>query len=279
MHKQLSLALAASPLIIGPQGGLAGEAATMQSKQNVMPDITDCADCPLRIKEYFRTFTQPELDFVREFKVGEFHAEPGTGIIGERTNPPHLYTVLEGWAFRYKTLADGSRQILNFALPGDFIGLQTSMFGEMDHSVDALSHITLCVFPREKIWELFKNHPELAFDATWLVAQEEKVLGAHLTSVGRRSAQSRIAFVLLHLYRRCEGLDLAGSNRMKVPFNQQHLADLLGLSLVHTNKTLKRLEASKLMSWQKGTVRFLDRDTLAEIAEFDEPTSSPRPFI
>jgi CRP-like cAMP-binding protein len=72
---------------------------------------------------------------------------------------------------------------------------------------------------------------------------------------------------------------MAGSDRMNVPLSQQHLADLLGLSLVHTNKSLKRLESDKLLSWNKGVVAFLDREALMDLAEFEEPTDMKKPFI
>ncbi len=251
----------------------------MQANDAAMGTKTDCLHCPLRLIGYFREFTPAELEFIKRFKVGEFHVEPGASIISEKTNSAHLYTVLEGWAFRYKTLEDGNRQILNFALPGDFIGLQSSMFGEMDHSVDALSNLTLCVFSRDKIWELFKNHPSLAFDVTWLATEQEKRLGGHLTTIGQRPARSRIAYVLLQLYRRCESMEMAKSDRMPVPFNQQHLADLLGLSLVHTNKTLKRMEASKLIAWKKGVIHLADREALMTVAQLDDQEPPSRPFI
>src|SRR5262245_24764825 len=209
-----------------------------QIERSKIPSKIKCTECPLRLLEYFREFTQPELDFMVSFKMGELSVEPGTSILKEKTNSPHLYTVLHGWCFRYRTLADGSRQLLNFALPGDMIGLQTSMFGEVDHSIDSLTNLTLCVFSRERIWELFQNHPSLAFDITWLATREERILGEYLTAVGQRTAQSRLAFVLMQLYRRCLPLHLAADNVMAVPFTQQHLADLVGLSLVHTNKTL-----------------------------------------
>ena len=84
---------------------------------------------------------------------------------------------------------DGRRQILNFALPGDFIGLQASIFDSIGNSVEALSDVVLCVFPREKLWDLYTRYPTLAFDVTWLAAREEQILDEHLLSVGRRTEQ------------------------------------------------------------------------------------------
>ncbi|MDQ0316365.1 CRP-like cAMP-binding protein [Amorphus orientalis] len=78
---------------------------------------TSCSSCPLRTRPCFREFDKDELDFVNWFKRGELVVEPGSAVVQEASTSPHLFTVLEGWAFRYKTLADGRRQILNFALP------------------------------------------------------------------------------------------------------------------------------------------------------------------
>ena len=100
----------------------------------------------------------------------------------------------------------------------------------------------LCVFPRDKLWELYRNHPTLAFDLTWLAAREEKILDEHLVSVGRRTALERTAYLLVHLFVRAEQAGLTTKDTVELPLTQQHLADTLGMSLVHMNKTLKRLE-------------------------------------
>ena len=153
--------------------------------------------------------------------------------------------MLSGWAFRYKMLDDGRRQILNYALPADMVGLQGALMREMEHSVEALTPLTLCVFPRAKLWELYAKLPSLAFDITWLAAREEQLIDENLVSVGRRTALERIAYLLLHLFVRAQEAGLTKGNSIQFPFTQQHLADTLGMSLVHTNKTLKRLTASR----------------------------------
>jgi len=238
-----------------------------------------CERCPFRTNAAFRDFSPPELEFISAFKSGELNAEAGTTLFLEDTNSPHLYTVLAGWAFRYKMLPDGRRQILNFALPGDFLGLQTSVFERMGHSAEALTDMVLCIFPREKLWELFSNHPSLAFDLTWLAAREERILDEHLLSVGRRSALERMAYLLLHLFRRAEDLGLTDGDSLEFPFFQQHLADMLGMSLVHANNTLRRLTSAKVVYWKKKMFRLRDRDRLAEIVGYDFAERRPRPFI
>ena len=243
------------------------------------PKSTPCARCTLRITKCFRSLEDLELQFLDKFKTGELVTDPGAAILLEGSNSPHLYTVLSGWAFRYKTLTNGRRQILHFALPGDFLGLQSSLFAEMQHSVESLTQMVLCVFPRERLWELYSEHPALSFDLTWLVAQSERVLDERLLSVGRRSALERIAFMLMHLFQRASALNLTQGKRMKTPFTQQHIADALGLSLVHTNKTLKVLGDRKCIRWKDGVLELLDEAQIAEIAGYEEPGDRLIPIL
>lgn len=239
-----------------------------------------CEKCPLRGRECLRDFNAKELEFVAGFKSGELNVEAGTNILLQGTNSAHLYTILSGWAFRYKTLPDGRRQILNYSLPADFIGLQGSITDEMQHSVEALTDMLLCVFPREKLWDLYTGYPALAFDVTWLAAREEQILDDNLLNVGRRSALERTAYVLMHLFARAEEIGLTKGEAIEFPFTQQHLADTLGMSLVHTNKTLKRLVATKAVRWKGKIFELLDRETLKKIAGYEQPTPrARRPFI
>jgi CRP/FNR family transcriptional regulator, anaerobic regulatory protein len=238
-----------------------------------------CEQCPLCSKETFRKFSPEELAFIRDFKSGEMNAEPGTTIYLQGTNSAHLYTLLSGWAFRYRALPDGRRQILNFVLPGDLIGLQACVLNEMQHSVESLTSAVLCVFPRDKLWGLYERFPSLAFDVTWLASREEQLLDEHLVSVGRRNAVERVAFLLLHLYKRAEDVGLASGNKMQFPFTQQHIADTLGMSLVHTNKTIRRLIDRKAVRWKGKVFEIIDRERIAEIALFDFNDKQPRPFL
>lgn len=238
-----------------------------------------CETCPLRGLEAFRKFTDRELSFVSDFKTGELVAEAGATVLLEGHKSPHLFTVLSGWGFRYKLLPDGRRQVLNFVMPGDFVGLQGTMLGEMQHSVEALSNMLLCVFQRGDLWKLFSNHPGLAFDLTWLSAREEQILDEHLLSVGRRTAFERLAYLLLHIHTRAAAVGLAKGNKMIFPFTQQLLADTLGLSLVHTNKTLRRLYERELVRWKDRQFELLDRKGLAKVAHWEPNDERPRPLI
>ena len=239
-----------------------------------------CEACPFRsFHAVFRDFTPEELEFISGFKVGELRVERGNTFLMQGTSSAHLYTVLDGWAFRYKMLPDGRRQILNYALPGDFVGLQGAVLTAMEHSVEALTDMVLCIFPRDRLWELHRGHPTLAFDLTWLSAREEQILGEHLLSVGRRTAIERMAFLLLHLFTRARQLGLAEGDRVLFPLTQQHIADTLGMSLVHTNKTFQKLRRSGAVRSERNELEILDTAELGRIAQYDPTERAVRPFI
>jgi CRP-like cAMP-binding protein len=212
--------------------------------------------------------------------MGELVLDRDAPVYAEGAESPHLYTVLSGWLYRYKTLDDGRRQILGFAMPGDFLGLQSSVLAEMHHSIETLTPVRLCVFARDRLWAVFREHPELAFSLTWLAARSERILDEQLLSIGARTASERVAFVLLSLYKRGQQLGLSGNGALPLPITQQHLAEALGLSLVHTNRTLKRLTERKLLTWSQGHLSILDEDALGEIARVDpSEVTQRRPLI
>ena len=242
-------------------------------------DRHPCKDCPLRGNPAFRDFEPAQLAFVESFKAGELEVPAGSTILRQGERSDSLYTVLKGWGYRFKTLDDGRLQILNFVMPGDLIGLQGAVLEEMGHSVEASSDMTLCVFERRKLWTLFSEFPSLAYDLTWLASREERLLDEHLVSLGRRSAVERVAHVLLLLHDRAVETGAAAHGSMPFPFSQQQLADTLGLSLVHTNKTLRKLTDRGVVAWRARTFVLLDRDALCEIAKYDYAAMKPRPFI
>lgn len=238
-----------------------------------------CETCPLRKSPLFAPFSAEDLRFMERFKVGELTIDPGTTLLLEGSNSPQMFTAQRGQGVRYKLLEDGQRQVINFVFPGDFIGLQAAVMGEMQHSVAASSSMTLCVFDRKEFWTFFRTSPERAFDVTWLAAVEEHFLGEALASVGQRSAEQAIAWALTRIMQRGAALGLVRDRKMPMPYRQQDLADALGLSLVHTNKTLGRLRDRQLASWNDGHLTVNDLDALAEVAHMQIEDLPRRPLM
>jgi CRP-like cAMP-binding protein len=238
-----------------------------------------CEQCPLRQRAMFRPFSERELEYIDDFKAGELTVDKGASILVEGSHSAHLYTVMEGWGFRYKLLPDGRRQILNYILPGDLIGLQGTLMDEMQHSVEALSPMLLCVFERDQLPDLYRNYPNLAYDITWLAAREEQMLDENLLSVGRRTAVERAAYLIAFLHYRALAVGLDKKGSALLPMTQQHMADTLGLSIVHTNRTIRKLMNARLILWRDGGCEILDAKKLAEIAGWNPDENKVRPLL
>jgi CRP-like cAMP-binding protein len=238
-----------------------------------------CFECALRACGLFKPVSQTELAFIADMKRDHLVVPAGRQIIRAGRESDDLYTLYSGWAFRFKTLPDGRRQILNFLLPGDLLGLQAAMFDAAQHGIEALTEVELCLLPRPKVWELFGRVPELAFDVAWLGAREESIVDENLLSAGRRSAAERIAALIVTLYKRADALALVDSHTFAFPLNQQHIADALGLSLVHTNKTLARLRQMGMYTQANGSLTLTNPRVLERIAQHFDQELARRPLI
>lgn len=238
-----------------------------------------CINCPLRRLPVFEAFTNDELAFMERFKTGEFAAQPGTEILAQDASSSQLYTVLSGMGLRYRLLADGRRQVVGFVMPGDFLGLQTGVMDVMRHSVEATTLMTLCVFNRSEIWSLFKNQPARAFDLAHLAAREESLLGEAITAVGQMDGLGKIAWALHRFYTRLDALGMSSNGLVPLPYRQQDIADALGLSLVHTNKTLRKLRERGIATWSEDGLIVHREAELAELAQAGAPSEIRRPLI
>lgn len=240
-----------------------------------------CGQCPLRAQALFVAYPSNEVALIESLKTRHVSLPAGEAIIHEGQTDAPLFTLFSGWAFRFKTLSDGRRQILNFLLPGDFIGLQQKMTAASAHGVEALSDVSLCVFQRDALWALHRAAPSIGFDVTWLAAHEESLVDDNLLSVGRRSAEERVATMLILLFKRAAALlPEGGADGVPFPPNQQHIADGLGLSLVHTNKTLRKLERRGLHTIEGGRLYLRDASALARLADlYGDGKPAPRPLI
>ncbi len=242
-----------------------------------------CNRCPLRQLPPFQPVSAEELALIEGLKRGEPEHPADALLIEEGQADGPLYTLLDGWAFSFKTLQEGRRrQILAFLLPGDFIGLQQKMDEAATHGVRTLTPVRVCSFRRDALWTLHRQAPSLGYDLTWLAAHSESSVDDNLLSVGRRSAIERVAAMLLDLHSRTSALDPSGDGRsMPFPLTQVHIADAMGLSLVHVNRTLRQLSRLGLYrTCPPGRIALPDPAALAGVAQLRWPLRvPPRPLI
>lgn len=229
----------------------------------------DCEACPLENVAPDKTPASDPLEAaIADLKVGEMRLSAGVNIVLEGASNPHLFVLVRGVGFRHKSLANGRRQILSYAFPGDLIGVQGVLLGTMQHSVDAISDVELAVLERGCLARLFEARPEAAYQIAWRGARDECILDETLLAVGRRTAVESAAWLLVLLHQRACVAGLALKGRLAFPLTQQHVADTLGLSTVHTNRTLKRLADEKLIAWQDRGCVIRDEAGLRKLADW-----------
>lgn len=192
----------------------------------------------------------------------------GDDLVVEGDRPSQCRVLLEGQAFRHRTLADGRRQIMSFLIPGDLCDLQ-GVFLSMDTNVTALTGGEIGLIPHGKLAEAMEAHPRVgrAFWRSSLI--EAAIFREWMVGMGRRTAYARIAHLFCEMIMRMRGAKLVDRDHCHFPITQQHLSDSLGLSAVHTNRTLQALRGEGLITFQGGELTVLDWPGLVLAGEFD----------
>jgi len=175
-----------------------------------------------------------------------------------------------GWAMRTKELPDGRRAILNFLLPGDIFCVYCPLLEVTEYSVTALTDATVGAVGLESLTTLFRDRPRLAAAIGWLVAQEDSMALERTGCLSQRTAIERMAHLMLEFHHRLTPIGMVQADCFQMPLTQEHLADALGLSHVHVNRTLRKLREQGLVRIEGTAVRLTDLDGLAKVASFDE---------
>jgi CRP-like cAMP-binding protein len=239
------------------------------------PDIGETSPVPsdsplIRKMEALVSLGPAERDFLDSL-IGHQRSVPArTELIHQGDRYKACGVLHEGWAIRYKTLSDGRRHIINFLLPGDFFGLFAALMETADHCVATLTPGALSMVDTGALAESFRRYPKIGAALAWFGAREEALIAERATGLGRRSALERMAHMLLELLKRLEVVALAHDNRYELPVSQEILADTLGLSLVHANRTLRRLRERGLIDLDGQTIFLRNVRVLRDIADFDE---------
>jgi CRP-like cAMP-binding protein len=181
-----------------------------------------------------------------------------------------VFVLIEGTAIRYQVLRDGRRQVLNIALPGDFIGFPATFFETALYSITALSESLVSWIPFVSLFGLFHSYPRLAAALFCSFSCEAAMYTEHLIDVGRRSALERVAHFLLELLTRLQAIGLADERSYRMPLTQELMGDALGLSVPHINRTLHRLRKDDLVSIDGHIVAIYDIEALAALADFEK---------
>lgn len=193
----------------------------------------------------------------------------GRDMVYQGQKDQAAYILASGWVCSYKLLPGGTRQIVDFQIPGDFLGLRSVLFRTADHNAEPITPVEASEVLAEDLLAAFTNTPRLATAVMWAASRDEAMVVEHLVSLGRRSATERTAHFLLELGARLRLVGLADKTGYRCPLSQYLLADAMGLSAVHINRVLRELREAGMLTFQRGHVTFDDFDGLVALADFD----------
>lgn len=195
--------------------------------------------------------------------------EADQDLTREGDRPESVHIILDGLAARYKAMPNGKRQITALLVPGDFCDLHVAILSRMDHSIVTLAPSTIVRLSRASVLELTHRHPRITHALWWSSLVDEGILREWMVNIGRRDAEERMAHLFCELLVRLQNVGLVENDTYAFPVTQSELADILGLTSVHANRTLQTLRAQGLIELAKRRLHIPDVPRLKAHCNFD----------
>ena len=195
--------------------------------------------------------------------------EASTYLTREGDTPAMCGVLGSGLAYRQKLTGDGVRQIVALHIPGDALDLQHLFLDIADHSVQMLTRGEVAFVPRKDLRELVDARPAIRQAVIASVLIEASIFREWVLNVGRRDARTRLAHLLCEFALRMEAQGLIDGGSVELPITQEQLADAVGLTPVHVNRTLKSLEADGLITRNKRNIVFPSWERMRDVGDFN----------
>jgi CRP-like cAMP-binding protein len=239
---------------------------------------TAISDVILRRLSQYARLSADEESLLAALAANAREVPAGAHLLAENEalNRPRL--MLAGWGCHFRTLSDGRRQIFDFILPGDIYGLSHRPAATAPTAAIALTRCTIADADGlgEAVLDAPGTHPGLVAACATVASLDEAWMLNQLMRVGRQNAYERLAHLFLEIAHRLDSVGLAEDGTISMPLTQEIIADAMGLSVVHLNRTLQQLRREGLIEFKNGTVKILDPGRLAAISDFRTPKVETR---
>jgi CRP-like cAMP-binding protein len=219
-----------------------------------------------------------DLKSLDEIIDGELSIRRRRDLIVDGYEYRKLCFVKDGFAVRYKLLRNGKRQILNVVLPGDIVGLPGSFYERAVYSVSAITDLTMNVCALDAYVQLCYRRPQFGLALSWIAVQEATTYAEHIIDVGRRTPIERLSHFLLELHARLRAVQRAEPAGFTLPFSQEVMADVLGLSVPHLNRMMQQLRSEKLIAANERQIEFIDTGAIHALAHYQPQALAPIPL-
>jgi CRP-like cAMP-binding protein len=190
-------------------------------------------------------------------------------ILSDGDRPTESCLIVDGFAYRSKLTPDGQRQILSLHIPGEIPDLQSLHLQVMDHDLTAMTDCTLGFIRHDALRELNARRPRVAAALWRETLVDAAIFREWIINLGRRSAMARMAHLLAELHERLRLIGRTTDGKFELPITQIELADCLGVSVVHVNRTIQQLRRGGLVAIERATFHLLEEQRLEELGQFD----------
>jgi CRP-like cAMP-binding protein len=224
----------------------------------------------LRQFELHSMLGEPARQAILDLPVQLKTLEAGSYLVREGDRPTTCGVLVSGYAYRQKETSDGLRQIVSLHIPGEALDLQQLYLAVADHSVQMLTRGQVAVIEQSHIRRLLAANAEVSNAVFTAVLVEGSIFREWVLNVGRRDARTRMAHLLCEFALRMEKAGLAAGDGFELPITQEQLADAVGLTPVHVNRTLKALEATGLITRNKRVIAFPSWERMRDVGDFNQ---------
>jgi CRP/FNR family transcriptional regulator len=218
------------------------------------PWAQPCADCAVRTHAICAALDHDELRELEQLGH-RLQYRPNDPVFTQEEIVTSCYNVLEGVMRLYKLLPDGRRQIVGFALPGDFLGI--SVNGRHGISADAVGSVVVCRFVKKSFSRFVEDRPNLLRRINEFTSRDLSEAQDQIVLLGRRSAEEKVASFLIKWRDRLAQIGPA-TTITPLPMSRLDIADYLGLTIETVSRTFTKLERDGVIEIVHGGIRLAD---------------------
>lgn len=222
-----------------------------------------------RLEEYTPLADADRAELARLCAQSSRTVKAKADLISEGDVPRSIFIILDGWACHYRSLQDGRRQIVDFAIPGDLCDLNLFILDRMDHSICAITRLKVAEVGREMFHRVITNFPNITTALWWVELVSKSIHREWIVNVGQRSARERIAHLFCEMFLRLESVGLTHGFSCDFPPTQYDIADTTGLTAVHVNRTIQELRRDGLIELERQRLTIPDMLALQKAGLFN----------
>ncbi|MBX9710198.1 MAG: helix-turn-helix domain-containing protein [Xanthobacteraceae bacterium] len=239
---------------MGTTGQCSGSAAQACKHNNE----SGCAECSVRLVSVCGSLELSELEELE--RISHVTIFASKSMLFEQGAPAgSVFNMTEGVVRLYKSLPDGRRQIMGFALPGDFLGL--ALMDRYGVTAEAVTQVRVCRFVRSSFLTYVDDKPHLLRRLHEFAGHELSLAQDQMLLLGRKTAEEKVAAFLINLQSRYGRIGPT-SVTVPLPMSRQDIADYLGLTIETVSRTLTKLAREKIILVVPDGVRLLSTEWL-----------------